>query len=156
MWILYHFSPRYWLWKTKKLLFSPYCYFSVAKSCQNLCNPMDCSILVSSVLHYVPEYSQIHIHWVGDAIQSSHPLSSPSPLAFHLSQHQGFLHWVSSLHQVAKYWSLSFRISPSNEYSGLISFKMDWLDLLVFKGLSRVFSNTIVQKHQFFCSQLSL
>ena len=55
-----------------------------------------------------------------------------------------------------EYWSLSFSISPSNEYSGLISFRMDWLDLLASKGLSRVFSNTTVQKHQFFSTQLSL
>ena len=68
--------------------------------------------------------------FVGDATQPSHPLSSPSPPAFNLSQHQGLFKWVSSLHQVAKYWSFSFSISPSNEYSGLISFRMDWLDLL--------------------------
>ena len=70
-----------------------------------------------------------HVHWVGDAIQPSHPLSSPSPV-FNLSQHQSLFQWVSSLHQVVKYWSFSFSISPSNEYSGLISFRMDWLELL--------------------------
>ena len=72
------------------------------------------------------ELTQTHVHWVGDAIQPSHPLSSPSPPTFNLSQHQGLFQWVSSLHQVAKYWSFSFNISPSNEYSELISFKMDW------------------------------
>ena len=86
---------------------------------------------------------------VSDAIQPSHPLSSPSP-AFSLSQHQGLFKWVSSSHQVAKYWSFSFSISPSNEYSELISFRMHWLDLLAvqgtLQGLSRVFSNTTVQK----------
>ena len=73
-----------------------------------------------------PEFTQTHVHWLGDAIQPSHPLSSPSPPTFNLSQHQGLFQWVSSLHQVAKYWSFSFNISPSNEYSELISFKMDW------------------------------
>ena len=68
---------------------------------------------------------------VGDAIQPSHPLSSPSPPAPNLSQHQGLFKWVSSSHQVSKYWSFSFNISPSNEHPGLISFRMDWLDLLV-------------------------
>ena len=86
---------------------------------------------------------------VSDAIQPSHPLSFPSP-AFSLSQHQGLFKWVSSSHQVAKYWSFSFSISPSNEYSELISFRMHWLDLLAvqgtLQGLSRVFSNTTVQK----------
>ena len=65
----------------------------------------------------------------GDAIQPFHPLSPSSPPAFNLSQHQGLFQWVSSSHQVAKYWNFSFSISPSNEYSGLISFQIDWLDL---------------------------
>ena len=71
---------------------------------------------------------------VGDAIQSSYPLSSPSPPVLNLSQHQGLFKWVSSLHHVAKYWSFSFSISSSNEYSRLISFRIDWLDLLAVQG----------------------
>ena len=67
------------------------------------------------------------VHQVSDAIQPSHPLSSPSPPVLNLSQHQGLFQWVSSLHQM-KYWS--FHISPSSEYSGLISFRIDWFDLL--------------------------
>ena len=78
------------------------CHFSVAKSCPTLCDPMDCSTPGSSVLHYLLEFPQVHVHWVGDAIQPSHLLSSPSPSAFNLSQHQGLLQWVSSLHLVAK------------------------------------------------------
>ena len=78
--------------------------------------------------------NQTHVHRVGDAIQPSHLLLSPSPPAFNLSQHQGLFKWVSSSHQVAKYWSFSFSISPSSEYSGLISFMMDWLDLLAVQG----------------------
>ena len=83
-----------------------------------------------SVHHQLPEPTQIHVHQVSDAIQPSHPLSPPSPAIFSLSQHQGLFQRVTSSHQVAKDWSFSLSISPSNEYSGLISFKMDWLDLL--------------------------
>ena len=119
-----------------------------------LCDPMDCSTPGHAVHHQLPELTQTHVHWVGDAIQPSHPLSSPS-LTFNLSQHQSFPN-ESTLHmRWPKYWSFSFSISPSNEYSGLISFRMDWLDLFQSKGLSRVFSNTTVQKHQFFSTQLS-
>ena len=95
---------------------------------------MDCSMPGFPVHHQLPQPIQTHVHCVGDAIQPSHPLSSPSPPAFNLSQHQGIFQWVSSLHQVPKYWGFSFSISPSNKYSGLISFRMDWLDLLVVQG----------------------
>ena len=96
--------------------------------------------------------AQAHVHWAGDAIQPSHPLATPS-LALNLYQHQGLLQYVGSPHQVAKYWSFSFSISPSNEYSGEISFTTDWFDLLVSKGFSRVFSSTTVWKYQFFGAQ---
>ena len=86
------------------------------------------------VPHQLPEFTQTHVHWVGDAIQPSLPPSSPSPPALNLSQHQGLFKWVSSSHQVAKYWSFSFNISPSNEHPGLTSFRMDWLDLLALQG----------------------
>ena len=125
-------------------------FSSVTESCQTLCDPMDCSPSGLPVHHQLPELTQTHVHWVHDAIQPSHSLSSPSPLTFNLSQ------WVSSSHRVAKVLGLQLLISPSNEYSGLISFRIDWLDLLAVKGLSRVFSNTTVQKHQFFGAQLSL
>ena len=88
-------------------------------------------------------------------IQQSHPLSSPSLPAFNLFKHHGLFQWVSSSHQVAKYWSFSFSISPSNEYSGLISFSTDSFISLVSKRLSRVFSNNTVQKHQFFGAEPS-
>ena len=81
-----------------------------------------------------PGAAQTHVHWVSDAIQPSRPLSSPLPPAFCLSQHQDPFQWVSSSHQVAKVRSFSFSISPSNEYSGLISFKIDWLDLFAIQG----------------------
>ena len=75
---------------------------SVAQSCPILSDPMDCSTPGLPVHHQLPEFTQTHVHWVGDAIQPSHPLSSPSPLAFSLSPHQGLFQWVSSSHQVAK------------------------------------------------------
>ena len=87
-----------------------------------------------SVYHQLPEITQTHVHRVGDATQSSHPLLSPSPPAPNPSQHQSLFQWVSSSHEVAKYWSFSFSISPSNKYTGLISFRMDWLDLLAVQG----------------------
>ena len=110
-------------------IFLNYCCCSVAKSCLTLCNPMDCSTSGSSVLHYLPEFTQTHVHWVGDAIQPSHPLSPPSPPAFNLSQHQGLFQWVSSLHQVAKVLAGSAWVFPVNiqgwfplGLNGLISF----------------------------------
>ena len=75
---------------------------SVTQSCPTLCDPKDCSTPALHVHHQLLEFSQTHVHWVGDAIQPSHPLSSPSPPAFNLSQHQSLYKWVSSSHQVAK------------------------------------------------------
>ena len=91
---------------------------------------MDCSMPGFPVHHQLPEPTQTHGHQVGDAIQPSHSLSSPSPPAFNLSQHQG--HFNESFLRIRwpKYWRFSFSISPPSEYSGLISFRMDWLDLL--------------------------
>ena len=86
------------------------------------------------VHHQLPENTQTHIHCVNDAIQPSHPLPSPSPPALNPSQHQGLFKWVSSSHRWPKYWNFSFSISSSNEYPGLISFRMDWLDLLAVQG----------------------
>ena len=77
-------------------------FSSVAQSCLTLCDPMDCNMPGFPVHHQCPELTQTHVHWVSDAIQPSHPLSSPSPPAFNLSQHQGLFKWASSLHQVAK------------------------------------------------------
>ena len=74
-----------------------------------LCNPVSCSTLAFPVLHHLPEFSQTHIHWVSDKVQLSHPLSSPSPPAFNLSQYQGLFQWVSFSHQVAKVLELQHR-----------------------------------------------
>ena len=123
--------------------------------------PMDCSTPGFPVHHQFPEPTQTHIHWVSDAIQPSHPLSPPSPPDFSLSQHQGLFQWVSFLHQVAKVLEFHFNISPSNEYSGLISFRMDWLDLLAVQGTLKSLLQhhsskaSILQHSAFFIVQLS-
>src|SRR5574342_282107 len=95
---------------------------------------MNCSTPGLPVHHQLPEFTQTHVHWVGDAIQPSHPLSSPSPPTFNLSQHQSLFQGVSSLHQVAKILEFQLNISASNEHSGLISFRMGWLDVLAVQG----------------------
>ena len=97
-----------------------------------LCDPMNRSMPGLPVK--LLEFTQTHAHRVGDAIQPSHPLSSPSPPAPNPSQHQGLFQRVNSLHEWPKYWSFSFIISPPNEHPGLISFRMDWLDLLAVQG----------------------
>ena len=100
-------------------------FSSVSQSSLTLCNPMDCSMPGFSVHHHLLELAQTHVHWVSDAVQPSHPLLSPSSHAFSLSQLHGFSK-ESVLHiRWPKYWSFSFSINHSNEYSGLISFRMD-------------------------------
>ena len=147
-------------------------FSSVAQLCLTLYNPTDCRMLGLLIHHQLLEFTQAPVHWVGDAIQTSHPLSSPSP-AFNLSQHQGLFKWVSSSHQVAKVleFQLQHQFFPSGGQSIEVSasasvlpmniqdwFPLGWTGLisLLSKGLSRVFSNTTVQKHQFFSSQPSL
>ena len=117
---------------------------------------MDCSTPGFPVHHQLPELAQTCVHWVGDDIQSSHPLSSSSLPAFNLSQHQGLFHWVSSLHQVAKVSEFQLQ-HQSFQWIFRTDFLEDWLVWISLqsKGLSRVFSNTTVQKHQFFSVQLS-
>ena len=118
-----------------------YQFSSVTKSCPTLCDPMDYRTPGFPVHHQFLEFTQTHVHWVGDVIQPSHPLSSPSPPIFNHSQHQGLFKWVGSSHQVAKI--LEFQLQHQ--------FFQDWLPLgwtgwisLLSKGLSRVFSNTTV------------
>ena len=109
-------------------------FSAVTQSCPTLCDPVNCSTPGLPVHHQLPEFTQTHLHRVGDAIQPSHPLPSPSPPVPNPSQHQSLFQWVKSSHEVVKVWSFSFSISPSNEYPGLISFRMDWLDLLAVQG----------------------
>ena len=91
------------------------CCCSVAKSCPTLCNPMDCSMPGFSVLYYLLEFAQIHVHRVGDAIQPSYPLPPPSPFAFNLSQHQGLFQWVSSSQQVARLLKLQLQLQLQHQ-----------------------------------------
>ena len=105
-------------------------FSSVTQSCPTLCDPKECSTPGFPVHHQLPELAQTHVRRVSDIVQTSHPLFSPSPPAFSLSQQQALFPWGSFLHQVAKDWSFSFSISPSDEYSGLISFRIDWFDFL--------------------------
>ena len=104
---------------------------------------MDCNTLGLPVHDQRPEFTQTYVHRVSDAIQPSHPLSSPSPPAFNLSQHQGLFQGVSYLHQVAKVLELQLHISLSSEYSGLISFRMDRLVLLAVQRTLR----SLLQQH---------
>ena len=122
---------------------------SVTQSCLTLCDSMDCSLPGLPVHYQLLELTQTHVHRVGDAIQPSHPLSSPSPPTFSLSQHQGLFQWVSSLHQVAKVLEFPASVLPMNIQDG---FPLGWTGLIYLqtKGLSRVFSSTTVQKHQFY------
>ena len=137
------------------------CCCSVAQSCSTLCGPMDCSMPAFPILHYLQESAQSHVLWASGAIQLSYPLSSPSPLAFNLSQHQGLFQWVIYSHQWPKYWSFNFSISPSNEYSGLISFRTDLFDLLAVQGTLKSLLQhhnskaSILQCSAFFIAQLS-
>ena len=109
-------------------------FSSVAHSCPTHCNPTDCITSGLPVNHQLLEFTQTHVHCVNDAIQLSHPLSSSSPPTFNFPSTRVFSN-ESALHiRWPKYWSFSFSISPSNENSGLISFRMDWLYLLAFQG----------------------
>ena len=136
-------------------------FSSVSQLCPILCDPIDCSTPGLPVHHQLLEFTQTHVLWVGDAIQPSHLLSSPSPPNFSLSQHQGLFN-ESVLHiKWPKDWSFSFSISPFNEYSRLISFKMDWLDLLTVQGTLKSLLQhhsskvSIFQHSAFFMVQLS-
>ena len=134
---------------------------SAPQSCPTHFDLMDCSTPGFSVHHQFPELVQTHVHRVTDAIQPPHLLSSPSPLGFNLSQYQGLFQRVSSSYQVAKDWSFSFSISPSNEYSGLVSFRIDWFDLLAvqrtLKSLLRYhgLKASVLRCSAFFMVQLS-
>ena len=123
---------------------------------------MNCSNPGLPVHHQLPEFTQIHVHRVSDAIQPSHPRLSPSPPAPNPSQHQSLFSKESTLHiRWPKYWSFSFSIIPSKEIPGLISFRMDWLDLLAVQGTLKSLLQhhsskaSILQRSAFFTVQLS-
>ena len=135
-------------------------FSSVAQLCPTLCSPMNRSTPGFSVHHQLLELIQTQVHWVGDAIQPSHPLSSPSP-ALNPSQHQSLFQWVNSSHEVAKGLEFQPQHHSLQEIPGLISFRMDWLDLLAVQGtlkslLQHHSSKTwILQRSAFFNVQLS-
>ena len=122
---------------------------------------MDCSIPGFSVHHQFLKPAQTHVHCIGDAIQPSHPLSSPSPLAFSLSQHQGLFKCVSSSHQVAKVLEFQLQHQSFQRTFGIISFRMDWLDLLAVQGTLKSLLQhhslkaSVLQCSAFFIVQLS-
>ena len=145
---LHHYSsfPKrfWWLW----FLCLPMWIFvccSIAQLCLTLCEPMDCSTPAFHVLHYLPELTQTHVHRVGDAIQPSRPLSSPSPPALNLSQHQGLFQWVGCSHQVIKVLEfLLASVLPMNN-QGWFPLGLTGLISLQSKGFSRVFSSATVK-----------
>ena len=141
-----------------------YQFSSVAQSCPTLCDPMNRSTPGLPVHRQLPEFTQTHVHWVGEAIQPSYSLQSPSPPAPNPSQHQSLFQWVSSSHEVAKV--LEFQLQHQSfqdwsEHPGLISFRMDWLDLLAVQGtLKRLLQHhsskaSILRHSAFFTVQLS-
>ena len=131
-----------------------YCYCSVTKSYSTFCDPMDCSTSGFPVLHYLPDFAQIYVHCISDAIQPSHSVPPSSPFAFILPQYQGLFQWVSSSHQMAKVLYLQLQHISMN-ISGWFPLGFTGLISLQSKGLSRVFSSTTIQKHQFFGTQPS-
>ena len=112
-------SNRLWISKILSVQFS-----SVAQSCLTLCDPMNRSMPGLPVHHQLPEFIQTHVHWIGDAIQPSHPLSSPSPLAPNPSQHQGLFQWVNSLHIKAAKFTLS--LIQQSPYNHLMDYFFIW------------------------------
>ena len=130
---------------------------SVAQLCPTLCDPLDCSMPGLTVHRQLSEFTQMHVNWVGDAIQPSHPLLSPSPPAFSLSQHQGRFQWVGSSHQVAKVLELQLQ-HQSFQWVFRVDFFQDWLvwSPCCPRDFSRVFSRTTIWTHQFLGVQPSL
>ena len=116
---------------------------SVTPSCLTLWDPMNCSTTGLPVHHQLPEFTQTHVHQVGEAIQPSHPLSSPSLPAPNPSQHQSLFQWVNSSHEVAKVLEFQLQHQSFQWTPGLISFRMDWLDILAVQGTLR----SLLQHH---------
>ena len=155
-WATVHGVAKSW---TRLNIFTFFSFFlqfsSVAQLCPTLCDTMNCSTPGLPVHHQLPKFTQTHVHWVGEAIQPSHPLLSPSPPPPIYPSIRVFSNEPTLRMRWPKYWSFSFSIIPSKEQPGPSPLEWtDWISLQS-KGLSRVFSNTTVQKHQFFSAQLS-
>ena len=137
------------IWKDQNTHKHSVWFSSVAQLCLTLCDPMNRSTPGLPVHHQLLEFTQTQVHRVSGAIQPSHPLLSPSPPAPIPPRIRVFSN-VSTLHMKwPKYWSFSFSISPTNEHPGLISFRMDWLDLLAVQGTLKSLLQQLIQKHQF-------
>ena len=121
-------------WKAEKSTCSVFTCISQSVQSLSRVRPHESQHASLPVHHQLPDFTQTHVHWVSDAIQPYHPLSSPPPPSFNLSQHKGLSNESALRITWPKYWSFSFSISPSNEYPGLISFRIDWLDLLAVQG----------------------
>ena len=136
-------------------------FSSLAQSCITLCDLMNRNKLGLPVHHQLPEPTQNHVHWVGDAIQPSHPLSFPSPPALIFPSIRVFSNESALCMRWPKYWSFSFSISPSNEHPKLISFRINWLDLLAVQGTLKSLLQhyrskaSVLQCSAFFTAQLS-
>ena len=131
------------------------CCCSVSKSCPTLCDPRDCSMPGFPVLQHLLKYGQTHVHWVGNLIQPSHPLSTLFPPALILPSIKVFSNESALWVRWPKYWSFSFNINPSNEYSQLIYFRIDWFDVLAVQGTLKSLLQNIVWKYRFFGAQPS-
>ena len=129
-------------------------FSSVSQSCPTLCDPVDFSTADLPIHHQLKDFTQTHVHWVGDAIQPSHPLLIPSLPNFNLSQHQGRFEWVSFSHEVAKVLEFQLWHQSFHQIFRTDCLEMDSLDLPSVQGLSKVFFNTTVQKHQFSSAQI--
>ena len=163
-WQVFHnTSPilRFYLTLRNTALFLSIQFSSVVQSCPTLCDPMDCSTPGLLLHHQLLELTQTHGHWVSDAIQPSHPLSSLLLLPSIFPSIRVFSNESVLQIRCPKYWSFSFSIGPSNEYSGLISFRMDWLDLLAVQGTLKSLLQhhsskaSILRRSAFFIVQLS-
>ena len=136
-------------------------FSSVAQLCPTLCDPMDCGMLGLFVLHHLLELAQTYVHWVSDAIQPSHPLPSPFLLPSIFPSIRVFSTESTCHIRWRKYWSFCFSESPYNDYSGLISFRTDWLDLLAVQGTLKGLLQhnnlkaSVLQCSAFFMVQLS-
>ena len=136
-WLSFRGYCNRWLksWNQSSLpLWKPFSSVQSLSWCPTLRDPMNCSMPGLPVHHQLPEFTQTHVHRVGDATQPSHPLSSPSPPAPNPSQHQGLFQWVNSSHEVAKVLEFQLHHQSFNEHPRLISLRMDWLDLLAVQG----------------------
>ena len=130
--IVYH-------WATREALLWDCCCWSVIQLCLTLCDPMDCSTPGLPVSHHLPKFVQVHVHWIGDAIQPSHPLTLSSPSALSLSQHHGLFQWVGCSHQITKILELQHQ--SFHQVFRLISLKIDFFDLFVQGALRSLFQH---------------